>query len=104
MKQVTAKHCATIHPNLTVQRGNVRIPNGVAMKLQFVAPTASFYDFDTFFRQALVFRVKVNFSDTEYSLLVVVRGGFAHPMRRTIRWPNFLPSRAGPKGWSDDNY
>ena len=27
MKQITAEHCAAIHPYLQVQRGNVRIPN-----------------------------------------------------------------------------
>ena len=31
MKQITAKHCATIHPYLPVQRGNVRNPNIVVI-------------------------------------------------------------------------
>ena len=35
MTQITAKHCAAIHPYLPVQRKNVRIPNIVAINAIF---------------------------------------------------------------------
>ena len=36
MKQITAEHCARIHPYLPVQRGNVRIPNIIINAILYV--------------------------------------------------------------------